>query len=80
MYLYFAYFPIVLAILSIPGIIIYVLILILTGTTTWRVVTSGDGTQLEPLETNSCINIFKVIVKGFSVHTAILNNFAYRNF
>lgn len=53
LYLYFAYFPIVLAILSIPGIIIYVLILILTVTTTWRVVTSGDRTQLEPLETNS---------------------------
>lgn len=53
LYLYFAYFPIVIAILSIHGIIIYVLILILTVTTTWRVVTSGDRTQLEPLETNS---------------------------
>ncbi len=53
LYLYFAYFPIVIAILSIPGIIIYVLIPILTVTTTWRVVTSGGRTQLEPLETNS---------------------------
>lgn len=53
LYLYFTNFPIVLAILSIPGIIIYVLILILTVTTTWRVVTSGDKTQLKPLETNS---------------------------
>lgn len=53
LYIYFAYFPIVIAILSLPGIIIYVLILILTVTTTWRVVTSGDRTQLEPLETNS---------------------------
>lgn len=53
LYLYFVYFPIVLAILSIPGIIIYVLILILAVTTTWSVVTSGDRTQLDPLETNS---------------------------
>ena len=53
LYIYFAYFPIVIAILSIPGIIIYVLILILTVATIWKVVKSSGRTQLEPLETNS---------------------------
>ena len=53
LYLYFAYFPIVIAILSIPGIIIYVLILILTVATIWKVVKSSGRTQLEPLEMNS---------------------------
>lgn len=53
LYLYFAYFPIVLAILSIHGIIIYVLMLILAVATIWKVVRSRGRTQLEPLETNS---------------------------
>lgn len=42
-----------LAILSISGMIIYVLILILTIATIWKMVGSSGRTQLEPLETNS---------------------------
>lgn len=53
LYIYFEYFSIVIAILSIPGIIIYVLILILTVATIWKVVKSSGRTQLDPLETNS---------------------------
>ena len=51
--LYFTHFPLMLAILSIPAIVIYSFILIITLATTWKVIISGERTQLTPLETNS---------------------------
>lgn len=53
LYLYVTHFPFVFALISIPGLIIYALVLILTLATTGKVISSGGKTQLTSLESNS---------------------------
>ena len=62
-YLYLTHFSFVVAVFSIPGLIAYTLVLILTLATTWKVIKSGDRTQLTPLESNSLA--FLGMVLGF---------------
>lgn len=62
-YLYLTHFSFVVAVISIPGLIAYALVLILTLATTWKVIKSGDSTQLTPLESNSLA--FLGMVLGF---------------
>lgn len=53
LYLSIRHFVLVIAIITIPGLIIYFLIIIFTLATTWKVIRSGERTQLKSLETNS---------------------------
>ena len=52
-YLCFTHLPFALVILLIPATVIYMFILIITLDTTWKVIKSGERTQLTSLEINS---------------------------
>lgn len=52
-YLFFRHFTILFAILSIPGVIIYILILVSALATAWKTVNSRGGSRLTSMESDS---------------------------
>lgn len=63
LYLYFAHFSFFVVVMSIPSLIAYTLVFVLTLATTWKVIKSGERTQLTPLESNSLA--FLGMILGF---------------